>query len=286
MFKIEFSVSGVLILIGLLFIGGGVLSYLNTKDFLDRSVEAQGLVIALKGTGAKAPIVAYKDLMGRQAILNLAVFSNPPEFIVGEEVIVLYQPEEENHEASAQIKDFTQLWYLTLFLMGFGLFLLLFGLAAYYLPRLKTDGAEIPWFFIVIGVCLIIGGATDYAYTKSFVSGAVEVKGRVVALRGDKNGDGGLAPVVKYQDLQGRTATLYSTTKTKPSNFRVGEEVTVLYNPTQKYHEKTAKIKGFMNLWFTVLILLVLGFLFFIVGCFVRYVFIHAVEEHELEEEH
>lgn len=142
MFNKNIAVPLVFLLLDLLIIAGGVFSCFHTKDFIASSVEVSGRVIALRGSDTLAPVVEYKDLTGRTAIYYSSTRSNPPEFAVGEELRILYQPSEPFHEKTAKIKSILQLWFVTIFATAFGGFFALFGALACFFIGCAEDADE------------------------------------------------------------------------------------------------------------------------------------------------
>ncbi len=77
----------------------GIISYIRTKKFLNRAVETRGIVIdkAFKGSsegggGMYSPKIKFTDRMGKELEFTENWSSNRPDFKIGDEVIVLYDP--------------------------------------------------------------------------------------------------------------------------------------------------------------------------------------------------
>lgn len=118
--------------IGLGLIASGLYIYKNTKDFLDTAVTAEGLVVDLVKSVNEgpigAPIVVYQDASGRLATYRSSLSSSSPSFVRGDKVKILYNPNEELHEQTALIDDFTHIWFTSIFLIVFGSFFALFAI--------------------------------------------------------------------------------------------------------------------------------------------------------------
>jgi uncharacterized protein DUF3592 len=127
---------------------------------------------------------------------------------------------------------------------------------------------------IIFGVFLAIGlafsGVALWAVrdTQSFVAKATMVSGVVVSLeyRRDtsSSSNGGVYyPVVKYKTATGEERTLRSNTGTSPPSYRVGEVVSVFYDPGNPFD---ARIKGIFSLWLLAIIFGILGCVFSLIG--------------------
>lgn len=78
----------------------GIISYIRTKRFLNSAVETRGTVVegvykgqADGGGSMYSPKIQFTDTMGRIHEFTENWSSNRPVFKVGDEVIVLYNPE-------------------------------------------------------------------------------------------------------------------------------------------------------------------------------------------------
>lgn len=78
----------------------GIISYIRTKRFLNSAVETLGTVVdgvykgqADGGDSMYSPKIKFSDTMGRIHEFTENWSSNRPDFKVGDEVIVLYNPE-------------------------------------------------------------------------------------------------------------------------------------------------------------------------------------------------
>jgi hypothetical protein len=92
-----------------------------TQQFLARAVEVPGQVVKLVGRGTTyAPVVDYVDLHGQKRTLYSNQGSSPPSFFQGQEVTVLYDPEDPEFPLTAKVSSFGQLWGASLFALVFG----------------------------------------------------------------------------------------------------------------------------------------------------------------------
>lgn len=80
--------------------------------------------------------------------------------------------------------------------------------------------------------------------TAHFVSAAAHAQGDVVSLQlGQK---AGVAPHVRFNAADGSAVEFTSGVASNPPSHRVGERVTVLYDPANPHH---AEIEDFFTLW-------------------------------------
>lgn len=77
----------------------GIVSYIRTKKFLNSAIETKGIVIEDVYKGSEdgggsmySPKVKFTDRMGKEYIFTENWSSNRPDFKIGDEVIVLYNP--------------------------------------------------------------------------------------------------------------------------------------------------------------------------------------------------
>lgn len=101
----------------------------------------------------------------------------------------------------------------------------------------------------VVGASLSLILGTFLAYrTNVFKDSAVKAEGEVIQLVERKSEEDGLmfSPVFSFDDLDGRSHTIYSSTSTYPPSYDVGEKVVVYYDPA---HPERAKVDGFFSLW-------------------------------------
>ncbi len=77
----------------------GIVSYIRTKKFLNSAIETKGIVIEDVYKGSEdgggsmySPKVKFTDRMGKEYVFTENWSSNRPDFKIGDEVIVLYNP--------------------------------------------------------------------------------------------------------------------------------------------------------------------------------------------------
>jgi hypothetical protein len=117
-------------------------------------------------------------------------------------------------------------------------------------------------WFLAIGVVIAIAGVFSYVSTRRFIDRAARAAGTVVrVLEEADSGDGGtlFRPVVQFRTLAGAMVEFRSNFRSKPAGYRLGDAVTVLYEPDAP---DRAEIESFMTLWFLTLICGLLGTIF------------------------
>lgn len=120
------------LVIGIGLFGGGIYSFLSTRDFIGEAATTGGVVIDLErehdadGNHSYYPRVQF-EANGRSYQFRGQVGSGRGTFKVGEQVEVLYDPADPHH---ARINSFVQLWFFPLFLGGMGVVFTAIGAAA------------------------------------------------------------------------------------------------------------------------------------------------------------
>lgn len=121
--------------------------------------------------------------------------------------------------------------------------------------------------FFIVGVVFLIGTIWSWLSTQRFLNTAETATGTVKELllvrSGGESGGYVYYPVVEYETRGGEKVEFQSTAGSSPASYTVGENVEVLY-VSQKPQE--AKIKGFMDVWFLVVIFGVFGVVFTLLG--------------------
>jgi uncharacterized protein DUF3592 len=124
--------------------------------------------------------------------------------------------------------------------------------------------------FSTIGVGMLAGSFLIFANTRSFISRAAEAPGKVIELERSRSSSSGsysssstYRPVVEFNSATGKRIEFTSSVGTNPPSHRVGDPVTVLYNPADP---QSARIKSFFSLWFGFLIVFALGLVFAAIG--------------------
>ena len=126
--------TGIFLLIGIGLLGGAVLSFVMTLQFIDRAVAADGVVIALEerwdsddSAYTYYPRVAFETEDRRKFEFTSDTGSRPASFDIGDPVRVLFDPA---RPEAARIDSVLQLWLLPLILGGIGTVFSAFGLLA------------------------------------------------------------------------------------------------------------------------------------------------------------
>lgn len=133
------SMNTLLIFIGLFLLGLGVYAFFRQRTRLAEGTVAIGIVTDLIPVRADGefvvtrgeegmklekkylyrPEIRFKTHAGRTIDFIAPVATRPSRYAIGDEVEVLYNPENPN---DVQINSFLHLWFATLMLVGFGLF--------------------------------------------------------------------------------------------------------------------------------------------------------------------
>ncbi len=113
------------------------------------------------------------------------------------------------------------------------------------------------------GVGIIFLGLAGWIYQRkrNFILESERAEGVVIEMVGSGSGSG-TAPIVEY-DVIGQKFTYRSTLYSSPPSYRVGESVEVFYKAA---NPEDAVLKGFMEQWFVVLLLGIIGGIFLLVG--------------------
>jgi len=121
----------VYLVIGIGLFGGGIYSFLSTRDFIGEAATTGGVVIDLEraqdadGNDSYYPRVQF-ETNGRSYQFRGQVGSGRGTFKVGEPVEILYDPADPYH---ARINSFIQLWFFPMFLGGMGVVFTAIGAA-------------------------------------------------------------------------------------------------------------------------------------------------------------
>jgi hypothetical protein len=112
--------------IGLGLILGALYTFDHTRSFKAKAMRAEGkvkeLVLSRSGTGSRrsatySPLVEFDTADGQRIQFTGSVSSNPPAYRPGQQVGVLYLPDD---PYSAGIDSFWQQWFLAVLLAGMG----------------------------------------------------------------------------------------------------------------------------------------------------------------------
>jgi hypothetical protein len=111
-------------LLGGLLVLIGVFLFFRTKMFIGKAQEVKGTVIQLvfsqgsEDGGGYSPVYQFKTLEGQDIMVQDSLSSNPPGFKVGQEIQVLYDPE---NPRKARIKKWMNLYFMPVLFGGLGL---------------------------------------------------------------------------------------------------------------------------------------------------------------------
>lgn len=123
--KYGFTLAGVIVLL----VANHI--YTGTRAFLDSTVNAEGLVTDMikqeyyDGIQYR-PVVSFRTPSGEKIVFHARTSSFPAAYRVGEEVDVLYNPDEPD---KARIKSFSSIWATTWIIGFMGSVFTLSGLA-------------------------------------------------------------------------------------------------------------------------------------------------------------
>jgi hypothetical protein len=125
------GIGSIFAIVGLAMISGAAYVATSTQRFVATAAQAQGVVVAMEGSDTLAPVVEFTARDGRQVRFRSNVSSNPPDFSVGEPVVVYYDAAAPD---DARIDSFVQLWFLPTLLGGMGSVFGAIGFFTLYLP--------------------------------------------------------------------------------------------------------------------------------------------------------
>jgi hypothetical protein len=127
----------------------------------------------------------------------------------------------------------------------------------------------LPLMFLVTGIALLVNAARHWMQTRSFLAGAHEVAGEVVALKKEPSSQSGAdeaetyRPVVVFKTRTGRQERFESMASSNPPTYAVGDTVRVLYHPELPL---PPRLHAFSDLWFPSALFAGLGLVFTAVG--------------------
>lgn len=131
-------------ILGLGMLTSAGLLYQNTQQFLYDAYLAKGIVVSFEESSTTSgvtfhPVVQYEDTKGRNIEFISSSGSNPPTYVQGEEVEVLYVP---GPQREAQINHFFSLWGAVLILAGLGATFFLAGSGMMVYKVMKDRNTE------------------------------------------------------------------------------------------------------------------------------------------------
>jgi hypothetical protein len=125
--------------LGASFLTMGLGMALWTAHFLSRSVSAQGTVVQMRAvqdakthTETYAPVIGFVARDGHSYTVDSHSSSNPPSYVVGEMVRVLYDPED---PAEGKIDSVWQVWGIAIVFSALGSLFLLTGIVLLWIGR-------------------------------------------------------------------------------------------------------------------------------------------------------
>ena len=119
-------ISTILLLTSIILLGLAAYFYTKQENFIETSIKTSGVVIGLEESTSSssssssisyAPTVKYQDAEGNEYVFTSNISSSPPSYDVGEEVIIMYNP---NNPSDAQIKSIFGQWIIVWILGGIG----------------------------------------------------------------------------------------------------------------------------------------------------------------------
>ena len=106
----------------------------------------------------------------------------------------------------------------------------------------------------VLSFTMLLIGIVSYVRARRFLSKAIETRGTVVekVLKGQSDGGGGMySPRIQFNYVMGRTTEFTENWSGNRPDFKIGDEVIVLYDPAdpQKARRGGKKWKFFFLAW-------------------------------------
>ena len=118
----------------------------------------------------------------------------------------------------------------------------------------------IKYLFTLFGAVMLAGTFYLSRDTRAFLASAVQAEGKVIELvRSHKT----YRPVIRFIDRRGQAVEFTSSAGSSPPIYAVGEKVAVLYLPEKP---RNAEVDDFFVIWGGLIILGILGIVFFLIG--------------------
>lgn len=123
----ELTIGIVFSLVGGLLAMIGVFLFIRTRIFISKAQKVKGTVIQMVysrsssssgGGGGYAPVYQFRTVDGQTIVMHDSLSSNPPQFQVGQEIDILYDPA---NPQKARINKWMNLYFVSLLLGGMGL---------------------------------------------------------------------------------------------------------------------------------------------------------------------
>jgi hypothetical protein len=124
--------------------------------------------------------------------------------------------------------------------------------------RVRRVMKVVGWCLGASAVACLVSSLAVYIHVRQFVETAARANGKIIKLVENRSSDSGMTyrPVFVFRDSDGRDHEIYSSVGSCPPAYKVGEEVTVLYN---KGDPENASLAGFFDLWLMPLVLGCIG---------------------------
>lgn len=105
----------------------------------------------------------------------------------------------------------------------------------------------VKYLLVVLGIVCLLLSTVMYQNTLEFTKNAVRTTGVVThtVKRDDVKGSS-YSPAIRFQDQQGKVFEFVSSVLVKSSDYKKGEEIEILYDPS---NPKGAVIEGFFSVW-------------------------------------
>lgn len=121
------------------------------------------------------------------------------------------------------------------------------------------------YIWTIIAVLLILLSVYIFKNNIDFTQKAQISQGKVIMVTIDKSGKSATyKPVIEFYDHKGIRIEFASFEGSNPPKYTVGDKVEVLFNPENPID---AKINSFFSIWGGVLIMSIVGIVFFVIGC-------------------
>lgn len=120
----------------------------------------------------------------------------------------------------------------------------------------------------ITGFILLSIGIYSYISTKGFMENAIAVDGIVI---NSPDRDASMRPIVEYTDHTGVKRLHYSSFRSDPPRFFIGEKVKILYDPNDPKYPVNAKIDSTINVWSIAIFLSGMGSFFILLSTLVWY---------------
>jgi hypothetical protein len=120
------GVGGLLIVIGLFI-------WMRTRSFLSTAQQAKGTVVRMdRSSGSDgvsyAPVFQFRTITGQTVEVAEKLYSNPPQFQTGQDVDILYDPQDPQR---ARVNKGFNLYFVPILLGGLGFIFLCLGIVIF-----------------------------------------------------------------------------------------------------------------------------------------------------------